>query len=261
MYPFFEVFSWFYIYTFWITLTISFFLFLWMLKKLCHRFWINETFFMNRILWYFLSVFIFSRLFYVISNWNEFKFIKEPVEFFIMSDYNFSVIWAIFWFLIILYTQIFLHKIPSWKYIDASVLSFLFVSIFWYIWAFLWWQVYWKETSFWIEVTYNNPFSPVPFEVPIFPLAIFYSFVFFIIFSILYIAVLFVKIRWIIWNIWFILIGSVFIIFEFFSWKTDFFYLKFWFNLTQIWWFLLVLLWFYWLYNIFKDVNKNIEFI
>ena len=39
------------------------------------------------------------------------------------------------------------------------------------------------------------PFSPVPYEVPVFPLALFYSFFSVILFSAFYILALFVKIR------------------------------------------------------------------
>lgn len=252
MYPFFEIFSWFYIYTFWLSLTICFFVFLWMLKKLCHKFWINNTFFFNRILWYFLSIFIFSRLFYVISRWNDFKFIKDPIEFFLMSDYNFSLIWAIFWYFLVMFIFIIWNSLKSWRYMDISVLSFLFTSVIWYIWAFFWGQVYWKETNFWIEILYSNPFSPVPYEVSVFPLPIVYALVFFILFCILYIFAMFITVRWIIWYIWIILIGSVLLILDMFNWKHDFFKIELWISFTQIWAIALILFWFYWFYKIYK---------
>lgn len=260
MYPFFELFSWLYIYSFWLSLTIWFFLFLWMLKRLCHRFWINDTFFFNRILWYFLSVFLFSRLFYVIANWSNFKFIKDPLEFFLMSDYNFSLIWAFFGYFLVLYISIILHNLRSWKYVDVSVLSFLFASVIWYIWAFLWWQVYWKETSIWIEILYTNPFSPVPYEVPVFPLAIVYALVFFVLFSVLYMLAMFVSVRWIIWYIWIILIATVLLILEVFSWKYDFFKNEIWISLTQIWAICMIFIGIYGLLRIYKT-PKNTEII
>jgi len=258
LYPFFEIYNWFFVYTFWLTLTICFFLFLWMLKKLSHRFWINNSFFFNRILLYFLSVFIFSRLFYIISRWNDFKFIKNPFEFFIMSDYNFSLIWAIFWFLLILFITLRLYKLNSWKYIDTVVLSFLFVLTIWYIWAFLWGQVYGKETNFWIEILYTNRFSPVPYEVPVFPLPLVYSFVFFVLFSALYMIAMFVNIRWIIWYIWIVIFSLVLLTLETFNWRYDFFKVSIWLNFTQIWAIFLILFWFYSLYKIYKN-PKSLE--
>lgn len=260
MYPFFELFSWFYIYTFWLTLTICFFTFLRMIKKLSHKFWINDTFFFNRILWYFLSVFIFARLFYVISRWSDFKFIKDPIEFFLMSDYNFSLIWAFFWYFLVMFISIILHSLRSWKYMDVSVLSFLFASVIWYIWAFFGWQVYWKETNFWIEILYTNSFSPVPYEVPIFPLPIVYSIVFLILFCILYMFAMFITVRWIIWYIGLTLIWSVLLILDNFSWKYDYFKIELWISFTQIWAILLVIFWFFWLYRIYKT-PKTTEII
>lgn len=233
MYPFFQIF-WLNIYTFWLTLTLCFFLFLWMLKKLCHRFGINETFFLNRLIWYFLSVFFFSRLFYIISQWSDFKFITNPIEFFIMSDYNFSLVWAIFWFLVMLFTTLKIYNLKSWKYIDASILAFLFVAIFAYIGAFLWWQVYGRDTNFGIEILYTNPFSPVPYDVPVFPLALFYSFFSVILFSLFYILALFVKIRWIIWYLAILVFSSLLIIMEVFSWKYDYFKTQIGINFTQL---------------------------
>lgn len=252
MFPFFELFNWIFIYTFWLTLTICFFLFLWMLKRLCHRFWINDTFFFNRILLYFLSIFIFSRLFYVISRWSDFKFIKEPIQFFLMSDYNFSLMWAIFWFFVVLFATTIKNWLRAGKYIDASVLSFLFVWVLGYIWAFLWWQVYWKETNLWIEILYNSNFSPVPYEVPVFPLALFYAFFCFILFSVLYMFWMFIKVRWIVWYAWVVLFSILLLILESFSWKYDFFKIEIWINFTQICAIILWIFWFIGLYRIYK---------
>lgn len=257
MFPLFEIFDWIYIYTFWISLSICFFMFLWINNKLCHKFWINETFFLNRLFLYVLSIFLFSRLFYVLWNYNDFKFIQSPLEFFFMYDFNFSIIWAFFGFFIILFIQIILHWLKPWKYIDLAVLSFLFISVIWYIWAFLWWQIYWKETNYWIEVLYTNPFSPVPYEVPIFPLAIIYSIVFFILFCILYILTMFVKIRWILWYLWLMFIWITFLILENFSWKYDFLKLYIWMNLTQVWWIFLIILGMFLLFKLYSNKENN----
>lgn len=260
MYPLFEIFSWFYIYTFWLTLTICFFVFLWMIKKLSHKFGINDTFFFNRILWYFISVFFFSRLFFVIANWESFMFIKSPVEFFLMSDYNFSLIWAFFWYFLVMFISIILHSLRSWKYMDVSVLSFLFASIIWYIWAFFGWQVYGKETNFWIEILYSSSVSPVPYEVPIFPLPIVYSIVFFILFSVLYMFAMFITVRGIIWYIGLVLIGATLLIGDNFSGDYDSFSNNFNISFTQIWALFLIILWFFWLYRIYKT-PKSTEII
>lgn len=260
MYPFFEIFSWFYIYTFWLTLTICFFVFLWMIKKLSGKFGINDTFFFNRILWYFISVFFFSRLFYVIANWSNFKFIKDPLEFFLMSDYNFSLIGAMFWYFLVMFISIVLHSLRSGKYMDVSVLSFLFASIIGYFWAFLWGQVYGKETNIGIEILYSNSFSPVPYEVPVFPLPIVYSIVFFILFSVLYMFAMFISVRGIIGYIGLSLIGTVLLILDTFSGKYDSFKIELGISFTQLWAIGLIAFWFFGLYRIYKT-PKSTEII
>ena len=221
MFPFFEPIDWFKIYIFWLTVTICFFLFLWMLKKLSKKFIFDYSIFTKNILWYFFSVFIFSRLFYIIWKWNELKYIKNTLEFFIMDNYNFSLFWAIIWFFLVFFINIKLKHEKLIKYIDWIIISFIFVLFIGYIWAFLWWQVYWRETFFWIEVIYNHPFSPVPYQIPIFPLAIIYSISFFILFSILYILSMYIKIRWLLWYIWLIAFSSIILSLEFFSGKDD----------------------------------------
>jgi len=231
-----------------------------MIKKLSGKFWINDTFFFNRILWYFISIFFFSRLFYVIANWSNFKFIKDPLEFFLMSDYNFSLIGAIFWYFLVMFISIILHSLRSGKYMDVSVLSFLFASIIWFFWAFLWGQIYGKETNIGIEILYSNSFSPVPYEVPVFPLPIVYSIVFFILFSVLYMFAMFISVRGIIGYIGLSLIGTVLLILDTFSGKYDSFKIAFGISFTQIGAIWLIIFWFFGLYRIYKT-PKNSEII
>ena len=233
MFPFFEIF-WINIYSFWLALTISFFLFLWMLKKLCHRFGINETFFLNRLIWYFVSIFFFSRLFYIISQWWDFKYIKNPIEFFIMSDYNFSLMWAIFGFFLVFFILLRLRKEKLDHFISWIVLSFFFVLPIWFIWALLWGQVYWIETNYWIEISYTHPFSPVPYQVPIFPLPIVYAILSFIIFSILYMLSQNEKNRVILAYLWLMIFSTMVFFLEFLSWKFWIFNDLIWINLNQI---------------------------
>lgn len=196
-------------------------MFLWMLKKLCRKVGINTSFFFNRLIWFFVSVLIFSRLFYIISVWNDMKYIKDPLEFFVMSDYNFSLYWAFFGFFLVLLYSLKAHKVPSHKYVDVSVLSFLFVSWLGYIGAFLWGQIYGRETNFWIEVLYNHPYSQVPYEVAIFPLALIYAVATFILFSVLYTLFSFINVRGLIGYIGFIAFNALVIFLEYFSGKYD----------------------------------------
>ena len=257
MFPFFELFPGFIIYTFGLTITICFFLFLWMLKKLSKKFGYDYSIFTWNILWYFLSVFIFSRLFYVIWKWNDLKYIKDPYEFFIMNDYNFSLVWAILGFFLILIINIKYRKEKIEKYIDAVCLSFLFIWFVWFIWAFLGWQVYGRETNFGFEILYTHSFTPVPFEVPVFPLPIVYSITLFILFSVIYILSVFVHIKSLLWYLGFIAFGSIMLIFEFYSWKYDILKNYLWINITQLFSIFLIFFCVYRLFLVFKTEDKE----
>lgn len=256
MFPYFNI-SGALIYTFWIALTLSFFIFLWNLQRLEKRFSYNFNFFSHNILWFFLSVFFFSRVFYVIARWNDMKFIKEPFQFFVMSEYNFSLFGAIFGFLLVLYILCRIEKTSINRYIDGLVLSFLFMMIVWYIWAFFGGQVYGRETMFGIEYTYTNSATPVPYQVPVFPLPIVYAIFSFLIFSGLYILSLFVHIRWYIGYLGIILFSSMILVFEFFSGKPDSLSVNTAFNFPQVFALILISWSAYQLYKVFKDAKTS----
>lgn len=223
MYPFFEPITWVFIYSFWLSLTVCFFVFLFLLYRNSKKFWYEFTFFTHNIVWFFLSIFFFSRLFYVISNWYDQRFIWEnPLHFFIMSDFNFSLFWAIFGFILVYYILTKVEKRDFERYIDGLVIAFFWVLVIWFIGAFFGWQVYGRETNFWIELLYNkHSFSPIPFQVPIFPLAIVYSLISLFLGIGLYILSLFVNIKAFVWYVWILLFCAMILIFEVFSWKPD----------------------------------------
>jgi len=250
MFPYIDVYWWFQIYFFGISIVLSFFLFFWMFKKLSVRFSYEDTFVTNSILWYFVSTFFFSRLFYVISRWKDMQHIKNPFDFFIMSDYYFSLFWAIFWFLLVLIFNTRLFHKDIKPYIDWTVISFLFVATIWYIWAFFWGQVYWKITSFWIEIPYNNTISIVPLSWDLFPLPIVYSILTFILFSVLYILSMYVKVRGLLWYIGLWIFSALVLFFDFYSWKTDVFKTAYNFNISQISSIILLIFVFGWLSKI-----------
>lgn len=253
------------IYTFWLTLTVCFFLFVWMLKKISGRFGINFSYFTNRALWLLISTFFFSRLFYIIAYWEEFSSGFSLRHFFFMKDYDFSLLWALFWFLLVVFITTRVHRIKSGKYLDAIVLSFLFVSIVWYIWAFLWGQIYGGITNFGIEVSYFT--SNIPFQKPIFPLAIFYSVVSFIIFLLLYMFANITRIRWIAGFLGLIALGATTIALEFFSGKYDYFkqntvnLIDGGINFNQIFAIFFILVGFYGLWRIAFSGNKERDLI
>lgn len=258
MYPQFEIF-WITVYSFGLALSISFVLFFWMLYKLSLKFWINTNFFLNNIFFYFITIFILSRLFYVISEWRDFKYILNEwyKNFFVMTDYNFSLIWWIIWFFLVLYFKIKKFKLKSEKYIDAAVLAFLFAAIIWYIGTFLWWQIIGKPTDLWIWVTYTNTFSKSPYSWAVFPLAILYSIFSFILFTWLYITRIFIKIEWFIGYIWMIIFSSLLLIFEFFNWNPDIFSSYVILNITQLGAIGLIIFASLWLSKIYKKESES----
>lgn len=224
MYPLFSLFNdTIIVYTFGLTLSVCFFAFLWMLKKLSKRFSYDFSFFLKNILYFFVGIFIFSRLFFVFSKWSDLKFIKDPVEFFIMSDYNFSLMGAIFGFCLIGFLLLKGKKEQIIKYIDGVVLSFLFVLVIWYVWALFGGQVYGRQTNLGIEILYTHPFTPVPYQVPVFPLPVVYALLFFVLFSVLYILSTMVKVRGFIAHVGAIAFAAIILVFDFLSGKFDVF--------------------------------------
>ena len=259
MYPFFEPFSWIFIYTFWLSLTICFFVFLFLLHRNSKKFWYDFNFFTHNIIWFFLSIFFFSRLFYVIANWYDQRFIWEnPIQFFIMSDFNFSLFWGIVWFLIVYYILSRVEKRDFERYIDGIVMAFFWVLVIWFIGSFFGWQVYGRETSFWIEILYNrHSFSPIPFQVPIFPLPIVYALFSLFIAIWLYILSLFVRIKAFIWYVWLLLFSAMILVFEFFSWKPDILSSHSFINFPQ----LCALIFAFWAwYRLFKATRRSIDY-
>ncbi len=260
MYPFIDFF-WLPIYTFGLWLLVSFFVFFYMLKKLSEKYNFDLSIFKNNILWYFVSVFFFSRLFYMIAKWNSLKHIESAKEFFITTDYNFSLFWAIVWFSLVLYINIRLRREKLVKYIDWLVLSFLLILSIWFIWTLFWWQVYWKPTNFWIELTYTHSFSPVQSVRPVFPLPIVYSIIFFILFATLYILSMYLKIKWFIGYIWLLLFSLTILVFENFSGKHDIFNNLMFINMNQILAIWLMIFSFYRLYILSQISSKDTSII
>lgn len=258
MYPYITLIPWINIYTFWLSLTICFFVFLFLLHRNSKKYGYDFSFFTHNILWFFLSIFFFSRLFYVISNWYDQRFIWEkPVQFFIMSDFNFSLFWAIFGFLLMYFILTKVEKRDFDRYIDGPVVAFFWVLVIWFIWAFLGWQVYGRETSFWIEILYNQHSETlVPYRVPIFPLALVYALFSFLLWAALYIFSLFVNIKAFIWYTGILLFCAMILVFEFFSWKQDILSHHSFINFPQLCAFILALWAWYRFYIIMRSTDS-----
>ncbi len=255
MYPIID-FWFFQIYTFWLTITICFFLFWWMLKKMSKKLRFDFSIFTNNLLWFFISIFFFSRVFYIISRWNDLKYIENLEEFFIMTDYNFSFMWWVFGFLLVLLILLKIKKESLNKYIYWIMISFLFVLPIAFIWSLLGWQVYGTDTNIWIEITYTNSLSPVPYKSPVFPLPIIYSIVFFFVFCGFYIANMYVKQKALLGYVSLTSFSVIIFILDFFSWKYWVFKDIIWLSMTQI---LAMFLFLFWVYSLYKIYTKNID--
>ncbi len=244
------------IYTFGLALSISFILFFFMLYKLSEKFGINANFFLGNVLWFFLSMFFFSRFFYIIAEWRDFWFLwnQGVFKFLFMSDYNFSLMGGILGFMVVLLFQLKRFKISSRKYIDAIVLAFLFASIIGFIWAFFGGQIYGRPTDSFIGITSTSDMNNTPYSSPMFPLALLYSFASFILFFCLYLVRKFTKIEGLVGYIGILLFTSILFTAEFYSGGTDIFKAYMFFNLNQIGSFFLFLLGIKWLYNIYKEI-------
>ncbi len=149
------------------------------------------------------------------------RYLTNPFQFFITSEFNFSLFGAIFGFLLVLFLLARKDKTTINKYIDGAVVAFLFVLIIGYIGSFFGGQVYGRETALGIEMTYSNPHSPVPYQVPVFPLPIVYTIASFLIFSAVYILSLFIHIPGYIGYIGLMSFSAMILILDSFSGKQD----------------------------------------
>lgn len=232
MYPIIDIFG-IQIFSFGLVVTLCFFLFLWMLHRLAIRLNYETDIYWNNLLWFFLSTFFFSRIFYIISHWNELKYIDNIFEFFFMTDYNFSMIWGLFGFFITLFILVKIRKENIGRYLYGFMLSFLFILPLAYFGALLGGQVYGIDTNYGIEITYSDR-SPVPFVAPVFPLPIVYSLAFFLAFCGFYIANMYIRHKVLLGYISLMTFSMIIFILEFFSGKYGLFKDTLGLNISQL---------------------------
>ncbi|MCH8518536.1 hypothetical protein LAT59_02135 [Candidatus Gracilibacteria bacterium] len=185
-----------------------------------------------------------------------------------MSDFNFSLFGAIFGFLLVYKALSYIEKRNFDRYIDGVVIAFFGVLVIGFFGAFLGGQVYGRETNFGIEILYNmHTRSPIPFQVPIFPLPIVYALMSLFIGVGLYMLSLFVHIRAFVGYIGILLFSAMILVGEFFSGKQDIFSTHSFINFPQFFAAILAL----WAgYNLFKiarypkdtlsDTSQNIVY-
>ncbi|HRI35562.1 MAG TPA: prolipoprotein diacylglyceryl transferase [bacterium] len=242
MYPQFELFG-ITVYSFGLTLSVSFLAFFFLLYRLSLKIGINTNFFLGNALWFFLSSFVFSRLFYVISEWRDFQFIFSEgfFRFFFMSDYNFSLIGGIFGFLLVLFVFTKFRKLPGNKFIDAVSLAFLGAAFIGFIGAFLGGQILGAPTESALGISYPADTVNNPYTSPVLPLGLFYAVFSFALFCILYIVRTVVRVDGIIGYLAILLFSSAYLVGEEFSGRPDLFEGLVGASLAQIGFFLLIL--------------------
>lgn len=182
MYPTIEIFS-IKIYTFGFLLACTWLLFFIFLHRFSIQRGIMRPVFAN-IIPFTLSIFLFSRVFHILSDWLNEKFIlMELIEgnfleftklFFIPQNFFFSLFWAVVGFLVIFIIKTHDRKKDRARYMDAIVLAFLAASLLWYFWALLGGQVYGIPFDSFLSIKYNHIDSIVKDRAALFPLAFFY---------------------------------------------------------------------------------------
>lgn len=178
-----------------------------------------------------------------------------------MNEYNFSIIGMLFWFFLVLYITSRIRKENIDNFIDGIVISLFFVLTFGYIGAFLWGEVYGKETMFGIEILYTHAYSPIPYKVPVFPLPIMYAFFSFILFSAWYILSMYIHIKALIWYIGMIIFSCILLVGETFSGKTDIFKNVIAINMVQIFALIIIAICSYKLYEVLQNAQKKEQLI
>jgi len=135
---------------------------------------------------YTISIFIGSRLLYIISEWRDEKFIFLNLiewkgfwnfihKLFVAWEYNLSLAGGIIGFIIIFFIKnrkTSNHDIH--QYIDILMYAFLIAGMIGYIWALFGGQIYGIPADSWISLVYNDKNSIVPFRNPVLPLPILY---------------------------------------------------------------------------------------
>ncbi len=182
MYPTIEI-SRFVIYTFGTIMAFTWLLFIVLLHRFAWKKWFTKSIF-SSIIPFTLAIFLFWRLFYILSEWVDQKFILMDLFngniidflqlFFIPEEYFFSLFWWVFGFIVVFLWKTRNIKKDRLRYMDSITFAFLYAAILGYFWALLGGQVYGiPYHSFW-SIIYDHKNTIIKDHVPLFPLAFFY---------------------------------------------------------------------------------------
>lgn len=207
-----------------------------MIKKMSKKTGVNQNFFVGNILTFVLTTFLFSRLFFVIAEWRDYKYLVEDrfINFFLMTDYNLSFVGGVTGFMLVLFYKLYRYQQTHEKYMDVVVVSFFFAAIIGYLAALFGGQIYGRPTSLPIGIVYQGDDVNIPYTSAVLPLALFYSILSFATFTILYIIKEMFKIPGFIGYLGIGLFSVFLFVGEFFSGTEDIFHSWISLNLTQL---------------------------
>lgn len=185
MFPQFELFGFIDIHTFGIFAVIAWILFFTLLHVFSIERGLTRHIFTD-VVGYTLSILLFSRIFYIISEWRDEKFIFLNLiewrgifhffrELLLWENYDFSLAGGIIGFSVLYFWKSYTSSKHDQKiYRDVVVKSFLISALVGYTWAFLGGQIYGVPFDSWISMIYNDKNSIVPYRSPLFPLPLLY---------------------------------------------------------------------------------------
>lgn len=177
------------IYVFGLFLVCAWILFFSCLHFFSQKKGISKPIFSDNIMSFTLAIFFSSRLFDMLTQWREYKFIFQDFlsgetsflhliyEFFISTNndmYGLSLAGGIIGFLILFLYKTQKQKNLRARYLDVIMPSFLIAAVVGYIGAFLGGQVYGAPSEWFFAIEYTTKFRNIPFNGPVFPLAFFY---------------------------------------------------------------------------------------
>ena len=133
-----------------------------------------------------LSIFFFSRIFYILADWRTEKFLFIDLfqtgdilaflkQFFITDNYSLSFAGGVVGFLIVFFYKTASRPRERAKYWDCIIPAFLIAASIAYLGTLLGGQLYGKVMDTIISIHYTNIDSIVPFQNPTFPLPVIYS--------------------------------------------------------------------------------------
>lgn len=245
MYPTINIGSWLSLYTFGLFMIIAWAIFFTILHYLSIRRGFSKHIF-SAIIDFTLSIFLFGRIFYIISDWRTEKFLFIDLfetgniftflkQFFITDNYSLTFAGGVIGFLIVFFWKTRYIPKDRPKYWDSIIPAFLVAGIVGYIGTLLGWQIYGIVMDTFFSITYTNPESIVPFQNPTFPLPILYSlFCVGIVYLLYRIETRIPVPAWFIGYIWMGAFSVLVFLAEFLNWASDLFSSRVYLNMTQL---------------------------